>query len=177
MSRALLQRVLPFGLAFLTGVLFFYVVSLNLNNIRRGWVDVSSSVDTGANGRGRSGPDRGSVSPDEECFECLACLKGRQCSQIGPQTDGGPGPLKILSKPRAEYSDMARQHNVQGAVKLRVTFLSSGEIGDITAVSELPDGLTERAIAAAKRIKFEPAQRAGRPVTVTKVVEYSFSIY
>ena len=86
-------------------------------------------------------------------------------------------PLKILSKARADYTDAARLENVEGTVRLRVTFLSTGEIGSITPVSGLPYGLTEQAIAAARQIKFQPATRSGVPVSVTKLVEYNFSLF
>jgi len=41
----------------------------------------------------------------------------------------------------------------------------------------LPDGLTEKAIAAARSIRFQPAQKDGRPVSQYAVIEYSFNIY
>lgn len=85
--------------------------------------------------------------------------------------------VKILAKPRAGYTDAARKNQVQGTIRLRVTFQANGQIGSITPVSNLPDGLTEQAIGAARQIKFEPAERAGIPITVTKVVEYTFTIY
>jgi len=85
--------------------------------------------------------------------------------------------LKILSKPRPGYTDAARQNNVQGTVVLRVTFLGSGQIGSISAVKGLPNGLTEMAIAAARRINFEPAKVNGIGQSVTRPVEYTFSIY
>jgi protein TonB len=62
-------------------------------------------------------------------------------------------------------------------VVLRVQFLENGEIGKITVVKGLPYGLTENAIDAAKRMKFEPAKKDGRAVTVLRPVEFSFSIY
>lgn len=86
-------------------------------------------------------------------------------------------PLQIISKPKPSYTDVARQNQVMGKVRLRVTFLASGEIGSVSTVSGLQDGLTEQAIAAAKQIRFKPAQAKGVPQTVTKQVEYSFSIY
>lgn len=86
-------------------------------------------------------------------------------------------PLKILSKPTPQYTDEARKNNVTGTIKLRVTFLASGAIGDISAENTLPDGLTENAIEAARGIKFKPATRNGEPLTVTKLVEYSFSSF
>jgi TonB family protein len=66
---------------------------------------------------------------------------------------------------------------VQGTVALRVVFTASGQIGSVSPVKGLSDGLTEQAIAAAKEIKFEPAKKNGVPQTVTKQVQYSFTIY
>lgn len=91
---------------------------------------------------------------------------------VGP-TEG----VKILSKPRANYTDAARQNQVQGKVVLRVTFAANGSIGSISVISGLGNGLTEQAIAAARGIRFEPAKRGGVPYSVTKPVEYSFTIY
>jgi TonB family protein len=91
---------------------------------------------------------------------------------IGP-TEG----VKILSKPRANYTDAARQNQVQGKVVLRVTFSANGSIGAISVISGLGNGLTEQAIAAARGIRFEPAKRGGVPYSVTKPVEYTFTIY
>ena len=86
-------------------------------------------------------------------------------------------PLRILSKPRPAYTDFARFYWITGTVILRVTFLASGEIGDVTSRSSLPFGLTQRAIEAAKSMRFEPMTRDGNPMSVTKQVEYSFLIY
>jgi TonB family protein len=85
--------------------------------------------------------------------------------------------LKVISKQRPNYTEEARQNNVQGTVRLRVTFLASGQIGAISTISGLPDGLTEQAIAAARQIQFEPAKRNGQPISVVKTVEYSFTLY
>src|SRR5438445_3812893 len=73
-------------------------------------------------------------------------------------------PLKILSKPRPGYTDEARQNNVQGTVKLEVTFQADGHIGEIVCVNEADEnskklakyGLVSQAMKAAKKIKFEP---------------------
>lgn len=86
-------------------------------------------------------------------------------------------PFKIISKPRANYTDAARQNQVTGVVRVRVTFLPSGAIGSVTPLNSLPYGLTEQAISAAKQIRFEPQKSNGSPVAVTKVIEYSFSIF
>lgn len=104
----------------------------------------------------------------------------------GDGDDGAPPPprpvgvtqaLKILAKPKPSYTDAARQAQVQGTVILRVTFLANGSIGSISPVKGLPNGLTEQAIAAARSMRFEPAKKDGQGQTVTKQVEYTFSIY
>lgn len=98
-------------------------------------------------------------------------------TKISPVSKSGSGNVKIISKPRAKYTDLARQNNVQGTVLLRVTFNSNGTIGTVSPVTTLSDGLTEQAIVAAKQMQFEPAKRKGQPVSVTKQVQYSFTIY
>jgi TonB family protein len=94
-----------------------------------------------------------------------------------PKPPGVTQALKIVSKPKATYTDAARANNVQGVVILRVTFLASGAVGDISTVRGLPNGLTEQAIAAARRIQFEPSKVDGVGRSVTRQVEYSFTMY
>lgn len=109
---------------------------------------------------------------------------GRGTGGSGDNNDQPPtrtaGPTKgvnILSKPEPKYTDDARKNNIQGQVTLRITFLSNGQIGSISPVSGLSFGLTEQAIAAARRITFEPAMRNGQPYSVTKTFQYRFAIY
>lgn len=90
---------------------------------------------------------------------------------------GVSSPFKILAKPRATYTDAARTNNVQGSVLVKVTLLASGAVGSVSVVRGLPHGLSERAIAAAKLIRFEPKKVNGVPVSVTQTFEYTFSIY
>jgi len=62
-------------------------------------------------------------------------------------------------------------------VVLRAIFTSSGQVSSIRAVSGLPFGLTERAIAAARQIKFSPATKDGHPVSMYIQLEYNFNLY
>lgn len=86
-------------------------------------------------------------------------------------------PLKILSKPRAIYTDLARFYGISGSVTLRLTLLANGSIGSVTPTSTLPFGLTETAVAAARKVEFEPPKEDGVPRTVSKTFVYSFTIY
>jgi len=83
---------------------------------------------------------------------------------------------KITSSPPPTYTQEARMHNVSGKVFLTAVLCSSGHITDIQVVSGLPGGLTESAIAAAKKIKFEPARKDGQPVSQATQLEFGFSL-
>jgi hypothetical protein len=83
-------------------------------------------------------------------------------------------PVIITRKPEALYTAEARRNRVEGVVALMVMFKTDGTISDITPVRELPGGLTEEAIKAARRIEFTPAYVYGRPADATQYVEYDF---
>lgn len=89
----------------------------------------------------------------------------------------GTRPLQITAKPRAYNTEQARKSCVQGIVKLRITFYADGKVGKFKVISGLPFGLTEQTIEAAKKIKFEPAMKKGKLITVTKTVSYNFTLY
>lgn len=84
---------------------------------------------------------------------------------------------RVLAKPEPQYTEEARRNQITGSVVLRVVFSRTGEVINIRAVQALPFGLTERAIAAARQIRFQPATRDGRPVNVYMQLEYNFNLY
>jgi hypothetical protein len=88
-------------------------------------------------------------------------------------------PLKILFKPKAAYPQPQDGGTVcmQGSVTLKVEFLATGEIGKIVAITKLPYGATENAIEAAKKIRFVPKMKDGKPITTVSTVQFSFGIY
>jgi protein TonB len=85
--------------------------------------------------------------------------------------------VQVLFKPEPQFTEEARKNQTTGTVALRVVFSSSGEVVQIRAVRTLPFGLTERAIAAARQIKFVPATKDGSPVSVAMQLEYNFNLY
>jgi TonB family protein len=84
---------------------------------------------------------------------------------------------RVLSKPEPQYSEEARKNQITGTVVLRVVFSMSGDVTDIRTIKPLPMGLTEKAIAAARQIRFVPAMRGGHPVNVYMQLEYNFNLY
>ena len=116
----------------------------------------------------------------------------------GPRREGGGGPggggggtdyskifsgrevtskARVLEKPEPTYTEAARKNQITGTVTLRAVFSAGGSVTNISAVSRLPDGLTEKAIAAAKQIRFVPATKDGRPVSQWMELQYNFNLY
>lgn len=85
--------------------------------------------------------------------------------------------VKLLSKPRAMYTDRARFYNLSGSINLRITFLADGTIGNVIPVTKLPFGLLGNAVSAARSIRFEPARKDGVPYSKTMTIVYGFTIY
>jgi TonB family protein len=85
--------------------------------------------------------------------------------------------VRVLSKPEPQYTEDARRNQITGSVILRVVFSRTGAVTNIRTLHALPFGLTERAIAAARLIRFRPATKDGRPVNVYMQLEYNFNLY
>lgn len=84
-------------------------------------------------------------------------------------------PPKILYKEKAVYTKDARDNKISGIVVLSAVFRANGKITDVRIVRGLPHGLSESAIEAAKKIRFEPARKADQPVSMRAKLEFSFS--
>jgi TonB family protein len=83
----------------------------------------------------------------------------------------------ILYREKAKYTEEARQNKIQGTVVLQVVFNVNGSITEIRVIRSLPDGLTEKAIEAARKIRFNPAVKNGTPVSVRGQLEFTFNLY
>jgi len=85
-------------------------------------------------------------------------------------------PLEILFKPAPAYTDEARTLKIEGEVLLEVEFTASNEVRVLHVVRGLGYGLDDAAIQAAERIRFKPAQTAGRPVDFRTTVHIVFRL-
>ncbi len=82
----------------------------------------------------------------------------------------------ILYREKAQYTREARDNKVEGAVVLSVVFGADGQISGVRVIRGLPYGLTEKAIEAAKKIRFEPAMKDGQPVSAQGNLEFYFRL-
>ncbi len=83
----------------------------------------------------------------------------------------------ITSKPDPGFTEEARAQAVSGTVRLRAILKYDGTVEIEEIMQGLPFGLTERTVESAKRIRFRPAQRNGRPVSQSVTLEYNFNVY
>lgn len=84
---------------------------------------------------------------------------------------------QIVSRPEPLYTEEARKNQITGSVSLRLILNANGTVSNIQPLSRLPDGLTEKAIDAARRIRFTPAEKDGRKVSQYATIQYNFNIY
>jgi protein TonB len=149
-----LKRVLPFALTL--------VIGLTLGSLFRKAPRVVQTHDGVGVGIGS-----GSGGPTNRGVDSGRLFTPREVDQKA----------RILSRPEPKYTDDAREHQVQGTVVLQAVFAEDGMVKNIRVVSGLPDGLTERAVAAAREIKFSPALKDGRAVSQYIQIEYNYNLY
>ena len=82
---------------------------------------------------------------------------------------------RLLSRPEPPYTEKARKNGVEGNVEIMLILSSTGKLKVLHIRKGLPDGLTEQALKAAKKIKFEPAMVDGKPVSSFILAEYHFN--
>ena len=84
-------------------------------------------------------------------------------------------PRAILKEPPL-YTEIARKERIQGLVMLRLVIDETGEVAEVEVLKGLPYGLTDSAIEAVEKWQFEPAQHAGKPVSVLYNITINFRL-
>jgi TonB family protein len=79
---------------------------------------------------------------------------------------------EILLSPGPRFT-AAESGNINGEVKLRVVLCPRGFVSNIKILSKLPDAVMEKAIEAARNIRFIPAEKDGQRVAQYATVVYS----
>lgn len=85
--------------------------------------------------------------------------------------------VKVLLKPDPQYTQAARQKGITGTVSIKAVCSANGRVTHIQVIRGLPLGLTEQAIAAARGVRFTPAMKDGKPVSMWMQFEYNFSLF
>lgn len=83
----------------------------------------------------------------------------------------------VVTRPEPGYTEEARKHQITGTVRIRCVLSSTGIVDNVRPTNTLAYGLTEKAIAAAHNLKFIPAVKDGKFVSIYVVIEYVFNLY
>jgi TonB family protein len=138
--------------------------------------DFGNGIATPGRGDGRgSGRGNGNAGVQTSGFgaqEVAQVTPHVQRLETGPATTA----VEITYKPNPAYTDEARNRKLEGEVLLEVMFGANGQLHVNRVVRGLGYGLDEAAIAAANKIRFKPAMRAGQPMDSTAIVHVVFQL-
>lgn len=81
-----------------------------------------------------------------------------------------------LHAPHPVYPELAQRAGVQGTVILEVQLDERGRVSEVTVLRGQRFGLTEAAVAAVSRWRYEPAHLGGRAVPVLMTVTINFEL-
>ncbi|MCZ2390396.1 MAG: outer membrane lipoprotein-sorting protein [Acidobacteria bacterium] len=99
-------------------------------------------------------------------FTFLACIL------FAAAANAQDAALELTKQPMPEAPKAAADS--KGEIALRVEFLDSGRVGDVTVLSAPTYELGKLAAAAAHRIEFTPEKKAGRSFSTTRTIFYYF---
>ena len=72
------------------------------------------------------------------------------------------------------YTEEAGLVGLTATVELEAIFRDDGRVGEVEVVRWAGFGLDEAALATVRQLKFKPAERDGRPLTIRALVRYNF---
>lgn len=115
------------------------------------------------------------------------CLLLGACgdSPTAPPMPLCPGPMMVegsverpvkISAPPPQYTEEARRARIQGVVILQAIIDCEGNVVEIMVLQGLSHGLTESAVDAVSRWRFEPARQNGMPVSVHYNLTINFQL-
>jgi TonB family protein len=82
----------------------------------------------------------------------------------------------VISEARPAYTATALRAKIEGTVVLAAVVEKDGTVGDVKVLKALDPGLDEEATRAAKRWRFAPGTKDGKPVAVEVTLELTFTL-
>jgi len=90
-------------------------------------------------------------------------------------TPGATAPV-LIERVEPIYPEAARKAGIGGTVGLELTVAADGSVTDAKVVKAAGFGFDEAALAAAKRLRFRPATKDGKPIASTVLFDQQFTI-
>lgn len=82
----------------------------------------------------------------------------------------------VLEPVEPEYPEAARAAGITGAVTLELALSEAGEVTEVAVAEPAGHGFDEAAVAAARRLRFSPAELDGRPAAVRIAYRFTFTL-
>jgi TonB family protein len=92
----------------------------------------------------------------------------------GSRRATGFTPPEFLNRVKPEYTEAAEKADITATVEATVVFQASGNIGQIEINRWAGFDLDDSARRAISQLKFKPATRDGKPISIRGVVRYNF---
>jgi TonB family protein len=112
-------------------------------------------------------------------FCLVVCFAlGQESQPKGVEKVGGDvtAPRAIFA-PDPSYTEDARQKGVAGTVSLKIHILPDGTTTNIRIVKSLDPGLDQSAVDTVSHWRFQPATKAGTPISVEVTVNVNFNLW
>lgn len=165
MQHIMLKRFLPFGVTLFVGLVVGNVFAFFAPRTLPAPPTMNPYYGQSGTGYGGGGYGQGGGGcPNRRSNNLQFAVEGTRRAEIN-------------FKPSPAYTSEARRNMTTGTVRLRAVLTDDGRVENIYALQRLPDGLTEQAIQAARRLEFAPALKDGRAVSQSVTLEYNFNLY
>jgi TonB family protein len=155
------------------------LVSGSFGGLSAGSVQLKDAKDTLEQGlaHSKSIEDKAQLQRELESITAFYEYSIKKPKSPGSSPESNVTPLTILTKPKASYTNRARDRGVTGNIQLAVLFGASGRVEQVIVMKRLGYGLDENAIGAAAAMQFKPKMVDGKPVSTVMIIEYRFDIY
>ncbi|HXH41384.1 MAG TPA: TonB family protein [Thermoanaerobaculia bacterium] len=99
--------------------------------------------------------------------------------------DPSEGPLRVggevkapvaINRSKPDYTDAARKGHISGVVIVETIVNKQGEVEQVKVLKGLPLGLSEQAVEAVKKWRFQPGTLNGQPVEVIFTLTVNFTL-
>lgn len=105
--------------------------------------------------------------------------KGSNSAAPSEVVDEGPLERKavIVFQPTLQFPPIdSRFDRTSNLLKVKVLLLANGTVGEVEAITKTTRSIEQEGLEAAKGIKFLPAEKDGKPVSVYRTIQFSLNI-
>jgi TonB family protein len=108
-------------------------------------------------------------------LEAVPRAPGEVIEVLTDEMDGkGTAQPVFYQRLKPAYTEEAGLADITATVELEAVFGADGRVGEVEVVRWAGFGLDESAAATVRSLRFKPAERAGKKLTIRALVRYNF---